>query len=422
MRRKPEWQAPYQLGRKAAQLRREWSLGHSFLIALVTVLLTLSDSALQPAAPGWLAPLNPEAWGNLTIRQDGEISAKYITAHLGQSPLEIVPYSLFRYGPKVGPIDEIARDYSFKTRREVLGAINGGFFDLKTGLPLGFLLRDGALEFFNMPQGVRRSMVGFTRPQKNGKGISILIDSPQQMPKVFLNRLDPRSGKVLAALPVHHVNVPGGRDALTLYTHHFAQSLRPSSKGIYFKARQRIPPTESRLPVYEIIEQWDGKTPQLSLSPQDLVIAFFGDSLPFAKQVPKGSLVQARWTPPEEWRRRNVVHGLLAGPRLLEKGKVRITAKEENLAFLKSRDRVALGVKPDGEAVLLWLHHTRRKANLSFDEVAQALLKLGVSDAIALDGGNSRAILAVAREAYRKDLYLYTGRPVANALLVSLPL
>jgi len=41
-----------------------------------------------------------------------------------------------------------------------MAAVNGGFFDTDSGLPIGFLMRDGRMEFFNMPQGFQRSMVG----------------------------------------------------------------------------------------------------------------------------------------------------------------------------------------------------------------------------------------------------------------------
>lgn len=355
------------------------------------------------------------------MREVGDYSAKYITARLGQTPLEIVPMAYYRGGPQTGSIADIAQAFVQETNRQVLGAVNGGFFDLKTGLPLGFLFRDGMIEFFNMPQGVRRSMVGFTRPRADGNGAGVLIDSPRDMPKVFLHRLDPRNGRLLTSFPVHHVNVPGGRHAFSLFNSRYAQTIAATPGGIYLFARQRIAASDGRLPVYEITGRWDEKGKTVPLSAGGLVIALHGDAKSLTQQLPIGSMVRPFWTPPKGWRNRQVVHGLLAGPRLLEKGKIRVTAKEENLAGLKSRDRVALGVKPDGEAVLLWLHHNSRGANLGFEELAKTLLDMGATEAIALDGGSSRALMASAQDPYKRDRYLYMGRPVSNALLVSLP-
>ena len=96
-----------------------------------------------------------------------------------------------------------------------------------------------------------------------------------------------------------------------------------------------------------------------------------------------------------EWTDHAVTHGLLAGPRLLEDGKIQVTAKAERLDSLKSRDRVALAVKPNGDAILVWAHKNS-PGNLSFEQVAQMLMKMGAEEAIALDGGKSRAILAQA--------------------------
>lgn len=420
------WVIPdaHEVGRRLGRAFRYWCSRKITCTGVAVALLSLAitrDSGPQAMIPGWATALTPGAWGQLTIRQLGDINAKILSARLGQAPLEIVPFTFYRSGPQTASLGSIAEAFAAETHREVMGAVNGGFFDLKTGLPLGFLLRDGQLEFFNMPQGVKRSMVGFTRPASQGLSAQVVINSPDQMPKVWLDRLDPRSGRRMESLAVHHVNVPGGRDALSLFTERFAEELKPRAGEIYWIARERTKSFEGRFPIYEVSGSWDGKASILPLPAETLIIRFAGDSRPLARSLHRGSLVQARWSPPEEWKRRGVVHGLLAGPRLLEKGRIRITAESERLAALKSRDRVALGVKADGEALLVWFHHEKRGANLSFEEVARTLQELKVTDAIALDGGSSRAIMAVARDPYRRGRFLFEGRPVSNALFVSLP-
>jgi exopolysaccharide biosynthesis protein len=129
--------------------------------------------------------------------------------------------------------------------------------------------------------------------------------------------------------------------------------------------------------------------------------------------------VRLRWTLPMRWQIQHVTHGLLAGPRLVEKGHLHVTALQEKLASLKSPDRMAIGVKPNGETILLWAHR-RGTLDLSYSEVASVLTELGATDAIALDGGRSRAIFARPQaDVASSERYFEGGRPVSNALVIA---
>jgi hypothetical protein len=139
-----------------------------------------------------------------------------------------------------------------------------------------------------------------------------------------------------------------------------------------------------------------------------------------AKQLPAGLVVRPRWTLPEKWAEQRISHGLLAGPRLLEAGHVRVSAIEEGLANLRSRDRVALGVTEDGKAILLWAHRLTPGTSLDFHDTANVLASLGAVEAIGMDGGSSRAVLAESRFPYREERFIFKGRPIANALLLAL--
>ena len=83
-----------------------------------------------------------------------------------------------------------------------------------------------------------------------------------------------------------------------------------------------------------------------------------------------------------------------------------------------SRDRVALAVKADGDALLVWAHKNTR-GNLSYEKTADVLKKMGAVEAIAMDGGRSRAILVQAGQALADERYFEGGRPVANALILA---
>jgi hypothetical protein len=297
----------------------------------------------------------------------------------------------------VRSVDEIAAAFSRQTHRDVLAAVNGGFFDMVTGSPIGFLLRDGDMEFFNMPQGFPRSMVGF--------GPRVSIVSPKEMPKVFLKT---RAG----FLGVHHINVMGGRNAFGVFTPHYPSRIKALPDTIYILARREgITPHRYRIEARLI-------QPGVYVPEDHLIILLQGTSRAYASALPLGSTVRLDWSLPQKWQNQKIVHGLLAGPRLLEKGTIHVTALEERLSKSKSPDRVALGVKPSGEILLLWAH--QETGNLDFNRLAKVLAGLGATEAIALDGGHSRALLAQTHMPYFMERYFEGGRPVANAILVTL--
>jgi len=357
-------------------------------------LLTLAavDYPRLHVPPAWQAPLSLQNDGDFRIEKQGDITLKYVTARLQAGGLEVMAVpSLVSASARVRSVNDIAAHFSDATRRTVLAAVNGGFFDMATGLPVGFLLRDGEMDFFNMPQGVTRSMVGL--------GDAIQIVSPKTMPKVWLETPRIRMG-------VHHINVPGGKNAFGVFTARYPAPLIPPPGSIYLLAeregrtaqRYRV---KSRLP-----------TGSFRITPNHIVIALRGHSVAYASAMKPGNVVRLSWSLPSSWQDRRISHGLLAGPRLLKNGTLRVTAVEERLSNLKSADRVALGVKANGDAILLWAHRAG-SGNLTYEELASLLKERGAVEAIGLDGGRSRAILAQSPAPYFEG-----GRPVANALVV----
>lgn len=382
---------------------------------IVLLALLLCDQSRRLVPSQWNTPLTPSQWGQLIMKQEGDIELRYVTARLGHSPLEIVPYSWFSGNrPDTASIARLADDFRSQTRRPVLAALNGGFFDLKTRLPIGFLLREGEMEFFNMPQGVRRSMVGFAAA-KSGRS-PVVMASPKEMPRAWLDTFSSAQGGQSGAVPVHHINVPGGRHAFSLFTPRFGQALPWQPDALYIVARREGEGIRTWYTVERMTQERSG----IVIPKRGLVIAMYGDARAIAGKFKPGLRVRPRWTLPPSWENRRVEHGLLAGPRLLESGEIRVSAAQEGLANLRSRDRVALGVTAEGEAILLWAHRKTPGTTLDFHETARILKSMGAVEAIAMDGGSSRAVLATARERYREDRYVFTGRPIANALLLSL--
>lgn len=255
-----------------------------------------------------------------------------------------------------------------------------------------------------MPQGFTRSMVGFSNARRKTLGPRVHIASPRKMPKVWMETQNGR-------LAVHHINVPGGKNALALFTPLYARQLRLPPNSIYAAAH----PEPQRPGVYRIAEII--RKGSVVIPAHGLVVAMHGYAQNNLSALKKGSLIRPGWSLPDDWRAKEVAHGLLAGPRLLEKGRVQVTAKEERLDKLKSRDRMVLAIKKNGEILLLWAHRNTG-GDLSFEDLALTLAKMGAEDAIALDGGRSRAIFAQRGDAPADERYFEGGRPVANALLL----
>ncbi len=376
--------------------------------------MVLADQPRRSIPVFWQNGLMADGKGHFSIRREGDVTLKYVTASFGTENLDLIPVPYYQgRGPATQSVKEIARRFGFETRRTVIAAINGGFFDTRTGLPIGFLLRNHRMEFFNMPQGFTRSMVGFS-PYGQGTGWSrIHISSPQLMPKVWMDTLLVSALRPVrtARIPVHHINMPGGKNALGIYTPTYGTSLHVPGNAIYLTAR----PMENRPGVYQIVNRVEEGTVRIPID--GVVVALHGNARANISSFAKGTLIRPAWSLPPEWAQKDVAHGLLAGPRLLEGGKIQVTARQERLDSLKSRDRVALGVKANGETVLLWAHKNSA-GNLSFEQVAKILADMGARDAIALDGGKSRAILAQKGDAPADDRYFEGGRPVSNALLL----
>src|SRR5882724_3218995 len=150
--------------------------------------MLLADQPRRQVPTYWETGLAAGQTGRFVIQEEGDITLKFVAARLGAGNLELVPVPFYQdRGPGTRSIAEIARHFTLETQRPVIAAINGGFFDTATGLPIGFLLRDGKMEFFNMPQGFQRSMVGFSSPGLSGEGSHVWINSPHEMPKVWLD-------------------------------------------------------------------------------------------------------------------------------------------------------------------------------------------------------------------------------------------
>jgi len=360
----------------------------------------IADQPLLPRKENVRWMLSPSCAGHFTLKKFGNIQEEILEVPFSAlKELDLIPY-LYKAnsGPNRAPIQRILDQFKQERGATPIAAINAGFFDMATGLPIGFLIQEGEIEFFNMPQNIRRSMIGWRQGDSENP---IVITSPKHMPKVWIETPSQRFG-------VHHVNIPGGKHALSIFNPRFGRFIVPYPEAIYLIVESN-----------RIIQRID--TPRLPVLIPDhgYVIALHGDSKQIVSQLTLGTSCRLYCELSPKLRKASIVDGLLAGPRLLEGGSIQVTAVQEGLEKLKSPDRVALGITKDQTLLLAWFHHNDPKGLVSFEDVATLLQKQGAVEAIGLDGGRSRSLWANIQDPAYQGVICETGRPISNILVLS---
>jgi len=263
-------------------------------------------------------------------------------------------------------------------------------------------------------------MIGFTEASA-GHPSEILISSPEDRPIYWLDVRAKTGVQTWETqedqFKVHGVNVSRGKNGFVVYTPIYGKSTRTNRWGteIIVERTTRTRADGSTAVWHEVTGIREGQGN--SEIPKDgFVISLHGKSAAHAKYFPIGAKVGRRWTLPPEWEKRGVVHGLMAGPRLLMDGAVHVTAEEERFT-VPSDDRMVLATTPEGKAKLIWLHSDR--GNISFHNAAEIVKGMGAYQAITLDGGSSRAELVKLRRRGGEDRVSHAGRLVPNAIMIA---
>jgi len=102
----------------------------------------------------------------------------------------------------------------------------------------------------------------------------------------------------------------------------------------------------------------------------------------------------------KDWTR--VIYAIGAGPNLITDGEIHITDKEEELGpggndVTRRAGHTALGITKDNKLVLFSVDDRKSKSTeslgMNLKEIAEYLLKLNVTDAINMDGGDSTTMV-----------------------------
>jgi flagellar hook assembly protein FlgD len=278
--------------------------------------------------------------------------------------------------------------------------VNGDLFTWADGIPSSGLIQDGVLKTTPHP---RRSMVGVdTAGNLRVERIAMLATWQGAGPR----------------RPVHRVNRPPGPNGTALYTPSYGATT-PARGGV---TEAVLSPFPAATPNAELVgfvtENRRGGT---AIPPGGAVLASTGSQgQRLAVEAAAGQVVTVRLVLRPEWR--DVPEALGGGPIIVRAGKPIFNAMEDFGSYHLNRrhPRTAVGQRSDGRIVMLVVDGRRPgySAGMTNFELAQAMIRLGVVTASALDAGGSSTMAFDGKLLSRPS---DTGgeRMVAESLLVS---
>jgi hypothetical protein len=252
-----------------------------------------------------------------------------------------------------------------------VAGVNGDLFTWADGIPSSGLIQDGVLRTTPHP---RRSMLGIDTAGNIRVDRIALLGTWQGT--------GPRR-------PIHLVNRPPGNNGTTLYTPSYGPTT-PPSPGVWEAVLSPFPSTTPNADLVGFVsENRRGGTP---IPPGGAVLAARGSQgQRLAAEALASDMLTVRLVLRPDWR--DVPEALGGGPELIRNGRPIFRPTEDFGTYHLNRrhPRTAVGQKADGRIVMLVVDGRRPgySAGMTNFELAQAMMRLGVVRASALDAGGS---------------------------------
>lgn len=252
-----------------------------------------------------------------------------------------------------------------------VAGVNGDLFTWADGIPSSGLIQDGVLRTTPHP---RRSMLGIdTAGNLRVDRIALLGTWQGGGPR----------------RPIHLVNRPPGPNGTTLYTPSYGPRT-PSTSGVFEAVLAPFPSATPNADLAGFVSE--NRRGGTNIPPGGAVLAARGTQAQrLAVEAAAAEMVTARLVLRPEWR--DVPEALGGGPELVRQGRpIFRPAEDFGTAHLDRRHpRTAVGQRPDGRIVMLVVDGRRPgySAGMTNFELAQAMVRLGVVTASALDAGGS---------------------------------
>jgi hypothetical protein len=278
--------------------------------------------------------------------------------------------------------------------------VNGDRFTWSDGIPSSGLIQDGVLKTTPHP---KRSMVG--------------VDTAGNLRVERIAMLGTWQGSG-PRRPVHLLNRPPGPNGMTLYTPAYGGAT-PANNGVVEAVLSPFPEVTPNADLVGFVtENRRGGTP---IPPGGAVLAAKGtQGQRLAVEAAAGQLVTVRLILRPEWR--DVPEAVGGGPVIVRAGKPIFNALEDfgSSDMNRRHPRTAVGQRADGRIVMLVVDGRRPgySAGMTNFELAQAMIRLGVVTASALDSGGS-STMAFDGQLLNRPSDTAGERMIADSLLVS---
>jgi Phosphodiester glycosidase len=303
-------------------------------------------------------------------------SQKWVKLGVNNFPVSYLEINPRQQGLKIRPIlaiepNLVGTNHLIKSAppTQVAAAINGGYFNRNTRMPLGALKRDGkwisspilnrGAIGWNERGQIRIARLQMTETLNTSKGDRLgILTLNSGYVQAGLGRYTSEWGATYSPIQANELIVTVQQDKVTqILPGNAPGSINvPIPKNGYLLALRGQPELSARIPIGTSL------TLQQQITPAEL------DAYP---------------------------HIIAAGPWLVEKGRIVLDAKGENFnaAFGKeTAARSAIASTPLGTIILIAVHDRAGGRGPTLAEMAQLLQQLGAVDALNLDGGSSTSL------------------------------
>lgn len=307
-------------------------------------------------------------WMNMH-KGSGEQKVHMVEFDPAQGQLELQPGLTDGKVYGIQGVSKMAADAD-KEGNRVIAAVNGDFYDMSTGIPLGLFMGDGEL-LTDPPNG--RNAFGI---RQDG---TTLYGSPKLTKTVRIDGAD-------AGLT--SINRLRGTDALVLYTEKFNKTTMTNSLGdevVLDIVSGRAASGETLVMKVASVHKDRGNSP---IGPNQAVLSASGQQRAKLANLQPGDEVTARFELEDAWK--DVTMAIGGTVMLVKDG---IVQQHADPAI---HPRTVVGTKADGSVVLFEVDGRQPgfSEGVNYIQLGEMLQELGVVNALNLDGGGSATFVA----------------------------
>lgn len=274
----------------------------------------------------------------------------------------------------------------------VVGAMNASFFHFNNGLPGYLLVKDGKIAHLGSVSSNRNDFM------HTPAAFGVKANGEAQIAPYTLTPTIHYNGQSYA---MKHYNKERSDNDSVLFTSSWAYShTRTNQFGIEVvvstsrSAEQNIALGERVKGKITGIRPYGQKTSAaIPTNGRGFVISVHGSEIPqFVRSMQKGEEVELSYTVDERWQDANFM--LASGPLLVQNGRPNLTIDTSSDRSKQVTDRSAVGVTADGKRVMfVTVGRQNGGKGMTLPQFANYLSKLGLAQAINLDGGGSTTMV-----------------------------